>query len=131
MPDPSFATTHWSLVLSAGRRATPESGDALESLCQRYWYPLYAFIRRRLSDEHEARDLTQAFFARLLEKNLLAVAKPERGRFRAFLLTAAKNFIANERAKALADKRGGGRAPLSLDFDWGDERYRREPSHTW
>src|SRR5205085_66151 len=86
-----FATTRWSLVLAAGRRTSPESRQALEDLCQHYWPPLYAYVRGRVQDVHTARDLTQAFFARLLEKNALAAADPERGRFRAFLLTACKH----------------------------------------
>src|SRR5581483_8859320 len=95
-PPASFATTQWSQVLAAGHRSSPAGAQALAALCERYWYPLYAFVRRRVGDEHQARDLTQAFFARLLEKDLLAAAAPERGRFRAFLLTTARNFLANE-----------------------------------
>src|SRR4051794_13543176 len=104
----SFATTRWSQVLSAGRRCTPQAERALAELCERYWYPLYAFVRRRVGDEHQARDLTQSFFTRLLEKDLLAAAQPQRGRFRAFLLTALSNFIANDWHKQQAAKRGGG-----------------------
>jgi RNA polymerase sigma-70 factor (ECF subfamily) len=126
-----FASTHWSLVLAAGRRSLPASDQALEALCRGYWYPLYAYARRRLGDLHEAQDLTQEFFARLLEKNILAGAQPERGRFRGFLLTAFKNFLANEGDKARAQKRGGGQAPLPLDFRAGDSRYDLEPSHAW
>jgi RNA polymerase sigma factor (sigma-70 family) len=127
----TFATTRWSLVVSAGRRATPEGEQALADLCRRYWFPLYAFVRRRVGDEHEARDLTQEFFARLLEKNALAAAQAERGRFRAFLLTAVRNFLVNEGEKARAEKRGGGRVALPLDFAWGDARYHREPADPW
>jgi RNA polymerase sigma-70 factor (ECF subfamily) len=90
---------------------------------------LYAYVRRRVKDVSEAQDLTQEFFARLLEKDLLAAATPERGRFRSFLLTAMKNFLANEWHKAHAQKRGGRRPVLSLDFDSGDSRYAQEPSH--
>jgi RNA polymerase sigma factor (sigma-70 family) len=128
-PDRGFATTRWSLVLSAGQRSSPESDDALAELCRRYWYPLYAYIRRRLGDVHEARDLTQEFFARLLEKNTLALAQPQRGRFRSYLLTCCKNFLTNEADKARAQKRGGGRAVLAFDFEASDSRYHREPGH--
>jgi RNA polymerase sigma factor (sigma-70 family) len=126
-----FASTHWSLVLAAGRRSLPASDQALSVLCRAYWYPLYAYARRRLGDLDHAQDLTQDFFARLLEKNILAGAQPERGHFRAFLLTAFKNFLTNEGEKARAEKRGGGRAFLPLDFRAGDSRYDREPAHAW
>lgn len=126
-----FASTHWSLVLAAGQRSLPASDQALAALCRAYWYPLYAYARRRLGDVHQAQDRTQDFFARLLEHNLLAVAQPERGRFRAFLLTAFKNFLTNEGDKARAQKRGGGQAPLSLDFHAGDARYHLEPVEVW
>ena len=126
-----FASTQWSLVLAAGHRSLPASDRALADLCRVYWYPLYAYARRCLGDVHEAQDATQDFFGRLLEKNLLARAQQERGRFRSFLLTAFKNFLANQRDKANAGKRGGGRMPLSLDFDAGDSRYNLEPSHSW
>ncbi|MCA1702125.1 MAG: sigma-70 family RNA polymerase sigma factor, partial [Actinobacteria bacterium] len=125
----SFATTHWSMVLSAGQRSSPASAAALADLCQRYWYPLYVYVRRTIRDVHEARDLTQAFFARLLEKNTLALADPQRGRFRSFLLTALKHFLINEWEKAKAQKRGGGRALLALDFDSKESQIALEPSH--
>src|SRR5262245_51682907 len=124
-----FATTHWSLVLAAGHRSQAASDQALEALCRVYWFPLYAFARRRLDDPHRAQDLTQDFFARVLEKNILATAQPERGRFRSFLLTAFKNFLANEAAKDRTAKRGGGRPVLPLDFQAGDSRYDLEPGH--
>ena len=127
-PD-SFHTTRWSVVLAAGQSAEPAAGAALATLCQSYWFPLYAYIRRRSATIDEAQDLTQEFFVRLLEKDTLAVAAPDRGRFRAFLLTALKHFLANQADKAHAQKRGGGRSPLSLDFDAGESRYHREPSH--
>lgn len=111
-----FATTHWSLVLAAGIRENIQSNRALEKLCRAYWPPLYAYVRRRVTDVHEAQDLTQAFFERLLEKRYLAQADPERGRFRAFLITAFKHFLSKEWDKAKAQKRGGGRTRLSLDF---------------
>src|SRR5262245_15789794 len=91
-----FATTHWSIVLAAGHQASPSAGKALEDLCNGYWPPLYAYVRRRARDLHEAQDLTQAFFAQLLEKDYLASATPERGRFRAFLLTACKHFLSKQ-----------------------------------
>ncbi len=124
-----FQTTHWSLVLRAGNRADREAEDALAALCGRYWYPLYAYVRRRTADLHEAQDLTQEFFARLLEKNTLAAASPERGRFRSFLLTAVKNFLANRRDRDNAGKRGGGTRKLSLDWDSGESRLKMEPAH--
>jgi RNA polymerase sigma-70 factor (ECF subfamily) len=127
----SFATTRWSIVLSAGQRASAESEQALADLCQRYWYPLYAYLRRHVPQAEEAQDLTQEFFARLLEKNMLAAADPERGRFRYFLLTACKNFLANERQRGRAQKRGGGKTVFSLDFAGGESRFRREPADRW
>jgi RNA polymerase sigma-70 factor (ECF subfamily) len=124
-----FQTTHWSLVLRAGNRADREAEDALAALCGRYWYPLYAYVRRRTADVHEAQDLTQEFFARLLDKNTLATASPERGRFRSFLLTAVKNFLANQRDRDLARKRGGGVRTFSFDLESGESRLRMEPAH--
>lgn len=123
-----FATTHWSLVLAAGRRASPESADALVALCRAYWYPLYAFVRRQGYRPEDAQDLTQAFFARLLEKNYLADADRQRGKFRSFLLAALKHFLANERDRARARKRGGGQTVLSLDFAVAETRYGHEPA---
>ena len=120
--DPEFRTTQWSLVISAGSRASPASDRALATLCQSYWLPLYAYARRRVADVDEARDLTQGFFVVLLEKNYLADADRSRGRFRAFLITAFKHFLANQWAKARTLKRGGGVSPLSLDFPAGDAR---------
>lgn len=134
-PGSSFATTHWSIVLEAGRgrRSLAAAGDAnaaLQALCQSYWVPLYAYVRRRVRDVSEAQDLTQEFFARLLEKDLLAHAAPERGRFRSFLLTAMQNFLTNEWRKGQAEKRGGGKV-LSLDFATNDSRLSFEPGHDW
>lgn len=128
--DASFATTHWSLVLQANRDSSAATA-ALQILCERYWYPLYAFVRRRGLAVPEAQDLTQEFFARLLEKNSLAAASPERGRFRAFLLTSLKNFLTNEWEKGRALKRGGGQQAFSLqlDLDSAESRLRLEPSH--
>lgn len=127
----SFATTHWSLVLEAGRAPRADADSALATLCQHYWYPLYAYVRRRVQDVSEAQDLTQEFFARLLEKELLAQAAPDRGRFRSFLLTAMQNFLTNEWRKTQATKRGGGLQVLSIDFDAGDSRLNLDPGHAW
>jgi RNA polymerase sigma-70 factor (ECF subfamily) len=118
-----FATTRWSLVLGTAARDAAESRSALETLCRAYWYPIYAYIRRRVGDIHEGQDLTQSFFERLLEKGTIATADPQRGRFRAFLLTACQRFLINEWEKARAAKRGGGRSAVSLDFDLGESRY--------
>lgn len=122
-----FATTQWSIVLAAGHRSSPDAEQALASLCKTYWYPLYAYVRRRVPDVDEAQDLTQAFFAELLEKNFVRPATPARGRFRAFLLTAFKHFLSHQWEKAQAQKRGGGRTTISLEFDAGDSRFRLEP----
>lgn len=130
-PGISFNTTHWSLVLEAGRAPRADADSALAALCQHYWYPLYAYVRRRVHDVSEAQDLTQEFFARLLEKDLLAQAAPDRGRFRSFLLTAMQNFLTNEWHKAQATKRGGGLQVLSLDFAAGDSRLNLDPGHEW
>ena len=126
--DDQFETTHWSLVLAAGSD-TSRCAAALAMLCEAYWYPLYAFIRRRGHEPQTAEDLTQEFFATLLDKRYLAMADPDRGRFRAFLLTSVKHFLANQRARAQAQKRGGGKPLLSLDFTDAEGRYLAEPSH--
>lgn len=130
---PQFATTQWSVVLAAGDAGRDEAQIALAQLCETYWYPLYAYVRRRVPSVHEAQDLTQAFFSHLIEKQTVARADRSRGRFRTFLVTALKNFLANEWEKARAEKRGGGKVRLSLDlpldFDSGESRYRIEPSH--
>ncbi len=123
-----FATTHWSMIISAGRKSSLESKRALESLCAIYWCPLYAYARRRVSDANEAQDLTQAFFAELLEKNYVGTAIPDRGRFRAFLLTAFKHFMSKQWQKSKAQKRGGDRTHLSLNFDSADSSLQIEPS---
>jgi RNA polymerase sigma factor (sigma-70 family) len=124
-----FATTRWSLVLAAGRPNSPQASAALATLCETYWYPLYAYIRRRGHDADDAQDLTQAFFTRLLEKNDLATADSERGKFRSFLLTSLKHFLSNEWDRGHAQKRGGGRTPVSIDFVAAEGRYNLEPSH--
>ncbi len=117
--DAHFATTQWSIVLAAGGTSS-EGRLALEALCRWYWYPLYAYARRRLSNREQAEDLTQEILARLLEKGLLARATPDAGRFRSFLLTALKNFLTNEWHRQQAAKRGGGQKVLSLDIDSGN-----------
>ena len=124
-----FTSTRWSLVVAAGQRDLPESEAALASLCRLYWYPLYAYARRHLPTIEDAQDLTQEFFARLLERDYLRQADRQRGRFRSFLLTAFKHFLTKEQERANAQKRGGGRKLLPLDFQSGERRYQREPSH--
>ena len=123
-----FATTRWSLVAAARQRPSPEAQEALAMLCRVYWYPLYAYARRRLTNADDAQELTQEFFAQLLEKDYLQVADPARGKFRSFLLTAFKHFLAKQRDRANAEKRGGGRQFLSLDFQTGERRYDLEPA---
>jgi len=131
-PGDIFATTHWTVVLAAGRRATPQSDRALEELCRTYWFPLYAYVRRRGHTKEDAEDLTQAFFARFLEKNYLEGLSAERGRFRAFLLASLKHFLANERDKSQRQKRGGQATHLSLDWQTADTQFQlavpNEPS---
>lgn len=126
-----FATTHWSVVLAAGGERSPEAHQALATLCETYWYPLYAYVRRRGYAAEDAQDLTQAFFAALLEKVYLRAADRERGRFRSFLLTALKRFLSKEWDRAHAQKRGGTHGPISLDVQSGETRYSLEPSHDW
>jgi len=111
-----FERTQWSDVLAAGRSRDPAAGAALARLCTSYWPPLYAYVRRRGYSVHEAQDLTQEFFARLIEKRFFRQARRERGRFRAFLIVALKHFLANEWDRSQAGKRGGG-AVMSFDFD--------------
>ena len=110
-----FATTRWSIVVSAGHQSSPDAESALETLCRTYWYPLYAFARRRGSSPEDAADLTQEFFARLIEKRWLAEADSSKGRFRTFLLTALSHFLAKEWRRERAAKRSGGRKLISLD----------------
>lgn len=127
---PVFVTTHWSVVLTAGRSDTTRAHDALARLCQAYWHPLYAYVRRLGHAPSDAQDLTQEFFARLLAKNYLADADESRGRFRSFLLTALKHFLANEWDKARARKRGGGRLPVPIDFGSAETNCHFEPADT-
>ena len=122
-----FNPTHWSIVLAARDTASPQAADALEKLCRTYWYPLYVFVRRQGHDEHSAKDLTQDFFARLLEKNYLAQVDQDKGKFRSFLLASLKHYLADQRDKKNAQKRGGGQILISLDETVGEDRYRAEP----
>jgi RNA polymerase sigma-70 factor (ECF subfamily) len=122
-PGDILATTHWTVVLAAGRRSTPQSDHALEELCRVYWFPLYAYVRRRGHSKEDAEDLTQAFFARFLGKNYLEGLSAERGRFRAFLLASLKHFLANEWDKSQRQKRGGRIPHLSLDWQTADTQF--------
>jgi RNA polymerase sigma factor (sigma-70 family) len=126
--NPQFRTTHWSLVLAAGAGASESAHEALAVLCETYWYPLYAYLRRRGHPAEDAQDLTQAFFAQLLERNALRHADPGRGQFRSFLLAALKNFVLNERDRRRALKRGGGMPLASLDIGGAEGRFQREPA---
>jgi DNA-directed RNA polymerase specialized sigma24 family protein len=123
---PAFVTTRWSVVLSARDKNSARSAAALETLCRTYWYPLYAFVRRQGHSPHDAQDLTQEFFARLLQKNYLEAVAREKGRFRSFLLVALKRFLANEWDKSRAQKRGGARSQLPLDTNLAEQRYAGE-----
>src|ERR1051325_5736402 len=125
---PEFPNTHWSVVLAAACSDSPQSRDALAKLCSAYWYPLYAYTRRRGHNPQEAEDLTQEFFARLLDKRYLAGITVEGSRFRSYLLTMVKHFLAKEWHKVQAQKRGGSKTILSLDVDAAEDRYRFEPA---
>jgi len=124
----AFPTTQWSLIIAAGASGSPVAAEALESLCRSYWYPLYAFLRRRGHDRQDAEDLVQGFFARFLQRNYLADLDREKGRFRSYLLGALKHFLANERERSRTAKRGGGArfVPLEVDLAGGETRYRAE-----
>ena len=124
-----FPPTSWGLVLAAGRRSSPNSKEALAALCSIYWYPLYAYVRQAGHSVDSAQDLTQGFFVRLLEKNYLGEVRPERGRFRSFLLASLKHFVANELDWARAEKRGGGCFISPLDLGNAETRYSLEPTH--
>jgi RNA polymerase sigma-70 factor (ECF subfamily) len=128
MGDGHFCTTHWSVVLAAGRSDSTRARAALEKLCQSYWYPLYAFVRRLGHSPHDSEDLVQSFFAQCLEKNYLGAADQAKGRFRSFLLIALKRFLANEWDKARTRKRGGGAPAISLDAITAEQRYALEPA---
>src|SRR5687767_12993091 len=121
-----FPSTRWSIVLAA--RDTGAAREALDELCRSYWLPVYAFIRTRTPNVEDARDLTQEILTRLLDGKLFRTADPTRGRFRSLLLTAVRNYLVNEYERATAQKRGGGRAFLSLDFDSAESRIAFEPA---
>jgi RNA polymerase sigma factor (sigma-70 family) len=123
----NFSATHWSLVLRAADEARPGAEEALTELCQRYWYPLYAYVRRRGNSSHDAQDLTQSFFARLLEKKLLERVDPAKGKFRSFLLASLKHFLSDEWDKARAQKRGGVTVTISIDEAVAENLYGQEP----
>jgi RNA polymerase sigma-70 factor (ECF subfamily) len=123
-----FTTTHWSVVLAAGHRASQQSRRALATLCETYWFPLYAYVRRTGYASHDAEELTQGFFTQLIEKEYLKDVDRQRGKFRSFLLAAMKHYLSKERERARAQKRGGGRVPISLDFRDAEHRYKLEPA---
>ncbi|HEX8202572.1 MAG TPA: sigma factor, partial [Isosphaeraceae bacterium] len=124
-----FQTTHWSLILAARDPAQPAAREALTRVCATYWYPLYAFVRRKGYDPDEAQDLVQGFFVRLLEKGDLARVDPARGKFRSFLLASCTHYLANHRDRDRARKRGGGRVAGPIDRREAESRYGREPAH--
>lgn len=123
-----FVTTHWSLVLSAQGKDGTRSTEALEALCKAYWYPLYAYARWAGHSPADAEDLTQGFFARLLEKDFLKSAAQEKGRFRTFLLVALKRFMANEWDRTHAKKRGGFSQFVAIDPEFAESRYAADPA---
>ena len=125
---PRFATTHWSVVLAAGKSSSANQKQALETLCRSYWFPLYAFLRRRGYDNSQAEDFTQAFFAHILEKQDIRTANPKYGKFRSFLLVRLKYFVSDERDRANAQKRGGDRKIQSLSFQNAEDQYALEPA---
>jgi DNA-directed RNA polymerase specialized sigma24 family protein len=125
----SFPTTHWSMVVRATAHTDTQAHAALASLCQRYWYPLYAYARRSGRDHHDAEDATQQFLAQLLAADGLRRARPDRGRFRTFLLTSLNNFLTSEWRRVQAAKRGGGIADIPLGTSAGDELFAREAAH--
>jgi RNA polymerase sigma factor (sigma-70 family) len=129
-PQSLFVTTRWSVVLAAQDKSSPESAVALETLCRAYWYPLYAYVRGSGRSPHDAQDLTQEYFARLLAQDWLRVVLPEKGRFRTFLLVTLKRFLTNEWQRDRAQKRGSGNVPLSLDTDAAEHRFAAEPPLT-
>ena len=124
----AFTTTHWSVVVAAGRAASPQASAALEELCRTYWYPLYAYLRRCGYAPEDAQDLTQEFFAQLLAKEYVARADPHKGKFRSFLLVGLKNLVSHEREKARRLKRGGGQKVISFDEQVAEDHYRFEPA---
>lgn len=128
---PRFTTTHWSIVLAcAGPADSPKTQRALADLFQTYWFPLYAYVRRRGYNEQDAQDLVQAFCARLYEKHAIAKADPLRGKFRTFLLTALQNFLASEHERVHRQKRGGDFAFVPLEKTTAEARYEIDPPHS-
>jgi RNA polymerase sigma-70 factor (ECF subfamily) len=125
---PAFVTTHWSVVLAAQDKGSPQEAGALETLCRIYWWPLYAYVRRLGHGPHDAEDLTQEFFARLLQKDYLRAVDRAKGRFRTFLLMAVNRFRSDEWDRIRAQKRGGRVACFSLDAQTAEQRYRLEPA---
>jgi DNA-directed RNA polymerase specialized sigma24 family protein len=123
----AFATTHWSVVLAAGQSESPQAAQALETLCSTYWYPLYAYVRRRGHGHEDAQDLTQAFLLQLLERRSFARVDRGKGRFRSFLLAGLNYFLADAHDHVIAQKRGGGQPTLSFDAQTAEQRYRLEP----
>lgn len=121
-----FLTTHWTVVRDAGDPDSPGYRAALATLCETYWYPLYAYLRRYGCDPHEAEDLTQGFLARMLDKGDFGLADPERGKFRSFLMASLRHFVANERKHAKRLKRGGAVAPVSIDAQDAERHYAQE-----
>ena len=124
---PIFATTHWSVVLAAANRQSPEAAVALERLCKTYWYPLYAYIRRRGYSAQDAEDLTQSFFAHLLERHALHRVSPAKGKFRSFMLASLNYFLADQFDRNSAQKRGGGQTLISFEVHDAEDRFRFEP----
>ncbi len=125
----AFRTTHWSVVLAAREQDDSAAArEALGSLCSTYWYPLYAFIRRQGNSPHEAEDLTQEFFRNFLERDSLRNVAPAGGKFRSFLLACLKHFLANQRERAQAQRRGGGRQVIPLEAGSGETQYSLEPA---
>ena len=125
-----FQTTRWSTVLKARDNERTDGRAALAALCAAYWYPLYAFVRRKGHDALAAEDLVQGFFARLLEKGALAAVEQSKGKFRSFLMASCAHYLANQADHDRARKRGGGRSPISIDRLAAEGRYGCEPAHT-
>ncbi len=123
-----FATTRWTMVVAAGQEDSPAARQALEFLCQRYWSPLYFYLRRQGQDKSRAEDFVQGFFAHLLEKRGLQSVKPQKYKFRSFLLASLKNFVADEYRRSQTEQRGGGKRVLPLEFDQAETRYSLEPA---
>src|SRR6202142_3949432 len=123
-----FPQTRWSLILAATRKGAPESAAALAAICRAYWYPLYAYVRRCGQSPHDAQDLTQEFFCRLLEKRWLDSADRDKGKLRTFLIVALKNFMSKEWRRASTQRRGGGQTPVPFDTEFAESRYAADHS---